>query len=248
MFAAMDDFHDPLFLQRGVSFLEKNPKYDCWMPQIKFINFLGKKYCRDTKNSVILPVQNMCYSTRLMYCIDGNTNFFPYALFRGDKLRKTPLAELMGTPSFEQPFLFYIFCKFKIYVDKLPLMTYRLKINVPHKIDMYRKIPERVEKNSPYPPYHVVPEIKRLLSLSRRICVNKPLQRLYTNAIIIVGILRSSWCSKEWYGRVKNTLWSDIYQCVKNRRITDLAILLSFTPLKIKPLRILLAQQRTYTI
>jgi len=154
----------------------------------------------------------------------------------------------MGTPSFEQPFLFYIFCKFKIYVDILPLITYRLKINVPHKIDMNRRIPDRIEKNSPYPPYHVVPEIKRLLSLSRRIFVNKPLQRLYTNAIILVGVLRSSWCSKEWYGRVKNTLWSDIYQCVKNRRITDLAILLSFTPLKIKPLRILVAQHRTYTI
>lgn len=247
MFAAMDDFHDPLFLQKGVAFLEKNSKYDCWMPQIKFINFLGKRYTRDIKNTVILPVQNMSYSTRLMYCIDGNTNFFPYALFQGNKLRKTPLAELMATPSFEQPFLFYIFCKFNIYVDSSSLLTYRLKINVPHKIDLQRKIPDRIENNSPYPPYHVVPEFKRLLSLAKRIYVNQPLLRYITFGIIVVGILRSSWCSKEWYGRVKNTLWSDICQCAKNRRIADLAILLTFTPLKIKPLRILLAQHRKYS-
>jgi len=248
MFAAMDDFHDPQFLKKGVPFLEKNPSFDCWMPQIKFIDFNGKKYDRDIKSTVILAVQNMSYKARLMYCIDGNTNFFPYALFRGDKLRKTPLAELMGTPSFEQPFLFYIFCKFKIYVDQCPLLTYRLKINVPQKIDLQRKIPDRIEKNSQYPPYHVVPEIKRLLALARRMYLKKPFWYYYTVVVVLVGILRSSWCSKEWYGRIKNTLWLDIIQCIKSKQITDLAILLIFVPLKIKPLRILLAQHRNYRI
>ena len=248
MFAAMDDFHNPLFISKGVEFLEKNPSFDCWMPQVKFIDFKGKKHTRDKKNSVILPVQNMSYTKRLMYCIDGNTNFFPYALFQGDKLRNVPLAELMETPSFEQPFLFYIFCKFKIYVDRLPLITYRLKINVPTKIDLQRKIPDRIEKDSPYPPYHVVPEIKRLITLVRRIYPQRPFLLVLTRAVVLAGIFRSSWCSKEWYGRIKNTLWADIIQCIKNRSFEDLLYLSLFVPLKVKPFRILVAQHRKYCI
>ena len=246
MFAATDDFHDREFLQKGVSFLEKNESYDVWMPQINFIDFKGKKYLRPIKDTVILPIQKMGFADRIMYCVDGNINFLPYALYRGGKLRKTPISHLMGSSSCEQPFLLYVICLFKIYVDNESLVTFRLKINIPLKKGLHKKISDRIEKSSPFPPYHVVPDIKRLLLLADNIFAGRSARCFYVKIFILLGVLRSSWCSKEWYGRIKKTLWIDLWKCFQRRSIKDLLLLVLFVPLKIKPLRILISQHRNY--
>jgi glycosyltransferase involved in cell wall biosynthesis len=247
MFAAADDYHDDNFVAEGVRFLEKNLDFDLWMPQVRFIDYQDKPYSRTAKDSIILPIQKMSYPQKIMYCVDGNTNFIPYALFRGEQLRAMPVAELMSSPSFEQPFLLHVFCTKKIWVNPKAFFTYRLKINITDKQDSSRRVAMRYGIDRRFPPYHVLPAIHTLLQWVARIYANDPGRLLCAKFWVLVGILRSDNCSKGWYGRIKTTLWTDLLACLSERNWSDLVLLSLFIPLKIKPFRWLISQHRNYS-
>jgi glycosyltransferase involved in cell wall biosynthesis len=246
MFAAADDYHDDNFIAEGVRFLEKNPDFDVWMPQVRFIDYQDKPYQRPAKDSIILPIQKMSFSQKVMYCVDGNINFMPYALFRGEQLRAMPVADLMSSPSFEQPFLLHVFCTKKIWINPKALFTYRLKINITETQDSSRRVAIRYGADRRFPPYHVLPAIHTLLQWVDRIYANDPGRLLWVKFWVLVGILRSGNCSKEWYGRIKTTLWTDLLACLSEKNWRDVALLSLFIPLKIKPFRWLISQHRNY--
>lgn len=247
MFAAADDYHDDNFVAEGVRFLEKNLDFDLWMPQVRFIDYQEKPHPRPAKDSIILPIQKMSFPQKVMYCVDGNTNFMPYALFRGEQLRAMPVAELMSSPSFEQPFLLHVFCTKKIWIYPKALFTYRLKINITENQDSSRRVAIRLGADRRFPPYHVLPAIHTLLQWVERICANDPKRLLWVKFWVLIGILRSGNCSKEWYGRIKTTLWTDLLACLSERNWRDVALLSLFIPLKIKPFRWLISQHRNYS-
>jgi len=247
LFAAADDFHEPDFVRRGVALLRQESEFDAYMSQIRFIDYPGNPVLRSEVDRVILPLQHLSLPAKLMYAMDGSNGFLAYALYRRSYLRSFSLAEKMRSVSAELPYVLFVLADGKFYVDGVPLFTYRLKAtHRPPDSPPRGPVPDKSLPGEELAENHPVLALEELFRVADELRSRKGIPSWVFKFWILVGALRSEGCSKNWYARVKSTLWRDWWNRLRRQKWTQGALLTLFIPLKCKPFRLLVAQHRDY--
>lgn len=247
-YAHSDDRYGSEFVNSCMRGFQDNPDAILSMCQCKFMDEQGRPYTREPKDTVLLDPRQMSRGTSLQYFMYGTTGLFTYGIFNKRKIDQLgiPLTKLSHHPYWEYPLILACFLNGPVAAVREAEFTYRLHINAdadsPH-VDTHLTGAPVVTGGRPLHA-HAARFIVRFWEIvdlySPRGSWGKAMDKFW----LLLGAWRSEGGSVNWYWRVKETLFRDLAIFARAGEWREFLILLSFVPLKVRPLRRLIRQRR----
>jgi len=246
-FAHPDDQYSEGFVKSVLQPYEQNPDLVLSMCQLGFMDEQGRPYLRPKKDTLLPTPQEMTRPEMLQFFMYGSAGLYIYGIFNKQKLDQLgiPIAALAVHPFWEYPPILACFLTEKVATVPETEFTYRLHINAaadsPH-VDTHLTGPP-VETDDKALHAHAARFIVRFWEIvdlySPRCSWGKVMDKFW----LLLGAWRSEGGSVNWYWRVKESLWSDLWTFAKRNEWMEFLILASFIPLKIRILRLLIKQR-----
>jgi glycosyltransferase involved in cell wall biosynthesis len=246
-YAHSDDRYGPEFVGSCMRGFQDNPETILSMCQCEFMDEQGRPYSREPKDRVLFDSRQMSRGTSLQYFMYGTTGLFIYGIFNKKKIDQLgiPLTQLSHHPFWEYPLILACFLNGPVAAVTETEFTYRLHIHAaadsPH-VDTHLTGPPVVTDGKPLHA-HAARFIVRFWEIvdlySPRGSWGKVLDKFW----LLLGAWRSEGGSVNWYWRVKESLWRDLWTFAKRSEWKEFLILASFIPLKIRILRLLIKQR-----
>ena len=246
-FAHPDDRYSEDFVKSVLQPYEKNPDLVLSMCQLGFMDEQGRPYVRPEKDTLLPSTQAMTRAEMLQFFMYGSAGLYIYGIFNKRKLDQLgiPIAELAVHPFWEYPPILACFLTGRVATVPEKEFTYRLHINAaadsPH-VDTHLTGPPVVTDGKPLHA-HAARFIVRFWEVvdlySPRGIWGKVMDKFW----LLLGAWRSEGGSVNWYWRVKESLWRDLWIFAKRSEWMEFLILASFIPFKIRILRLLIKQR-----
>jgi len=243
-----DDLHGAGFLPACLKPFEEDPETILSMCQPRFMDEQGRPYPRSPKDSVLLDPRKISRAAALQYFMYGTTGLFIYGIFNKEKCQRLniPVPELSHYPFWEYPLILALFLNGRVAAVPAAEFTYRLHIHAPpdcpHK-DYHHQDTGGRGGDPRLLPEHAVRFLVRFWEIvdlySPRSRWGKRLDKFW----LLLGAWRSEGGSVNWFWRVKKTILRDLWTFAQAGEWREFFILLSFLPLKIRVLRLLIRQR-----
>jgi hypothetical protein len=183
----------------------------------------------------------------LQFFMYGSTGLYIYGIFNKQKLDQLgiPIAELAVHPFWEYPPILACFLTERVATVPENEFTYRLHINAaansPH-VDTHLTGPPLVTDGKPLHA-HAARFIIRFWEIVDLYSPRSSWGKVMDKFWLLLGAWRSEGGSVNWYWKVKESLWRDLWTFAKNSEWKEFLVLASFIPLKIRILRLLIKQR-----
>ena len=191
--------------------------------------------------------RQMSRGASLQYFIYGTTGLFIYGIFNKKDIEQLgiPLAKLSHHPFLEYPVILACFLNGPAAAVPEAEFTYRLHINFatdsPH-VDTHLTGPPVVTVGKPLHA-NAVKSIVRFWEIVALYSPRGTWGKVMDKFWLLLGAWRSEGGSVNWYSRVKESLWRDLWTFAKRKEWKEFLILVSFGLLKIRILRLLIKQR-----
>ena len=246
-FTHPDDQYSEGFVRSVLQPYEETPNLVLSMCQLAFMDEQGRPYLRSKKDTLLPSPQSMARSEMLQFFMYGSAGLFIYGIFNKKELDQLgiPIPALMVHPFWEYPAILACFLTGRVATVPETEFTYRLHINA--------------ATDSPHVNTHltgspVVTDVKHLHAHAARFIVRFwEIVDLYSSRSswgkvmdkfwLLLGAWRSEGGSVNWYWKVKESLWRDLWIFAKHGEWKEFLVLASFIPLKIRILRLLIKQR-----
>jgi len=246
-YAHSDDRYGSEFVNSCMRGFQDNPETILSMCQCEFMDEQGRPYSRDPKDTVLLDSRPMSRGASLQYFMHGTTGLFTYGIFNKKKIDQLaiPLTKLSHHPFWEYPVILACFLNGPVAAVPETEFTYRLHINAatnsPH-VDTHLTGPPVVTDGKPLHA-HAARFIVRFWEIVDLYSPRGSWGKVMDKFWLLLGAWRSEGGSVNWYWRVKERLWRDLWTFAKRSEWKEFLILASFIPLKIRILRLLIKQR-----
>jgi glycosyltransferase involved in cell wall biosynthesis len=246
-YAHADDRHGAEFVNSCMRSFQDSSETILSMCQCKFMDEQGKAYTREIKDTILLDPRQMSRGGSLQYFMYGTTGFFIYGIFNKKKIERLeiPLTKLVHHPFWEYPAILACFLNGPVAAVPEVEFTYRLHINSaadsPH-VDTHLTGPPVVTDGMPLHA-HAARFIVRFWEVVDLYSPRGSLGKVMDKFWLLLGAWRSEGGSVNWYWRVKESLWRDLWVFAKRSEWMEFLILASFIPFKIRILRLLIKQR-----
>ena len=246
-FAHPDDQYSEGFVKSVLQPYKQNPGLVLSMCQLGFMDEQGLPYLRPNKDTLLPTPQEMTRPEMLQFFMYGSTGLYIYGIFNKRKLDQLgiPIAALAVHPFWEYPPILACFLTGRVATVPEKEFTYRLHINAathsPH-VDTHLTGPPVVIDGKPLYA-HAARFIVRFWEIVDLYSPRGTWGKVMDKFWLLLGAWRSEGGSVNWYWRVKESLWSDLWTFAKRREWKEFLVLASFIPLKIRILRLLIKQR-----
>jgi len=246
-FAHPDDQYSEGFVKSVLQPYEQNPDLVLSMCQLGFMDEQGRPYLRPNKDTLLPTPQEMTRPEMLQFFMYGSTGLYIYGVFNKRKLDQLgiPIAALAVHPFWEYPPILACFLTGRVATVPEKEFTYRLHINSaadsPH-VDTHLTGPPVVTDGQPLHA-HAARFIIRFWEIVDLYSPRGSWGKVMDKFWLLLGAWRSEGGSVNWYWRVKESLWRDLWTFAKRSEWKEFLILASFIPLKIRILRLLIKQR-----
>ena len=246
-YAHPDDRYGAEFVSSCMRTFHDNSEVILSMCQCKFMDEQGRPYTREPKDTILLDPRQMSRGALLQYFMYGTTGLFIYGIFNKKKIEQLgiPLTKLSHHPFWEYPVILACFLNGPVAAVHEAEFTYRLHINAatnsPH-VDTHLTGPPVVIDGKPLHA-HAARFIVRFWEIVDLYSPRGTWGKVMDKFWLLLGAWRSEGGSVNWYWRVKESLWRDLWTFAKRKEWKEFLILASFVPLKIRILRLLIKQR-----
>ena len=246
-YAHSDDRYGIEFVNSCMRTFEGSSEVILSMCQCKFMDEQGRPYFREPKDTVLLDPRQMSRGTSLQYFMYGTTGLFIYGIFNKKKSDQLgiPLTKLSHHPFWEYPVILACFLNGPVAAVPEAEFTYRLHINSaadsPH-VDTHLTGPPVVTDGKPLHA-HAARFIIRFWEIVDLYSPRGSWGKVMDKFWLLLGAWRSEGGSVNWYWRVKESLWRDLWTFAKRSEWREFLVLASFIPFKIRILRLLIKQR-----
>lgn len=246
-YAHPDDRYGAEFVSSCMRAFHDNSEVILSMCQCKFMDEQGRPYTREPKDTVLLEPRQMSRGASLQYFMYGTTGLFIYGIFNKKKIEQLgiPLTKLSHHPFWEYPVILACFLNGPVAAVPKAEFTYRLHINStadsPH-VDTHLTGPPVVTDGTPLHA-HAARFIVRFWEVVDLYSPRGNWGKVMDKFWLLLGAWRSEGGSVNWYWRVKESLWRDLWIFAKRSEWMEFLILASFIPFKIRILRLLIKQR-----
>jgi glycosyltransferase involved in cell wall biosynthesis len=246
-FAHADDKYSEGFVRSVLLPYKQNPDLVLSMCQLAFMDEQEQPSLRPKKDTFLPNTQEMTRAEMLQFFMYGSTGLYIYGLFNKRKLDELgiPIAGLAVHPFWEYPPILACFLTGGVATVPETDFTYRLHINAatdsPH-VDTHLTGPPVVTDGKPLHA-HAARFIVRFWEVVDLYSPRGSLGKVMDKFWLLLGAWRSEGGSVNWYWRVKESLWRDLWTFAKRSEWKEFLILASFIPLKIRILRLLIKQR-----
>jgi hypothetical protein len=246
-YAHPDDRYGPEFVSSCMRAFHDNSEVILSMCQCKFMDEQGRPYTREPKDTALLNPCQMSRGASLQYFMFGTTGLFIYGIFNKKKIEQLgiPLTKLSHHPFWEYPVILACFLNGPVAAVPEAEFTYRLHIDSaadsPH-VDTHLTGPPVVTDGKPLHA-HAARFIIRFWEIVDLYSPRGSWGKVMDKFWLLLGAWRSEGGSVNWYWRVKESLWRDLWTFAKRSEWKEFLVLASFIPFKIRILRLLIKQR-----
>ena len=246
-FAHPDDQYSEGFVRSVLQPYEQNPDLVLSMCQLGFMDEQGRPYLRPKKDTLLPTPQEMTRTEMLQFFMYGSAGLYIYGIFNKQKLDQLgiPIAELAVHPFWEYSPILACFLTGRVATVPENEFTYRLHINAaansPH-VDTHLTGPPVVTDGKPLHA-HAARFIIRFWEIVDLYSPRSSWGKIMDKIWLLLGAWRSEGGSVNWYWKVKESLWRDLWIFAKHGEWKEFLVLASFIPLKIRILRLLIKQR-----